>query len=53
MFTYAYGYKTRDAAMLAIEDMFANGEISECDRPEVASYKNREGKTRYRILLAR
>jgi hypothetical protein len=52
-FTYAYGLKTRDEANLAITDLYADGEISECDKPEVGSYKNKEGKPRYRILLAR
>jgi hypothetical protein len=53
MLTYSYGYKTRDAAVIAIEDMYSDGEISPCDLPQVGSYKNQEGKTRYRVLLAR
>jgi anti-sigma factor RsiW len=53
MFTYAYGYKSRDHAWCALMDMFADGEVSESDRPELESYTNREGKRRWRILIDR
>lgn len=38
-FTYASGYKTRDAADAALEDMFAFDEVSECERPRVEAYE--------------
>lgn len=37
-FTYASGYKTREAAEAALEDMFAFDEVSECERPKVEGY---------------
>lgn len=37
-YTYASGYKTREAAEEALEDMFAHAEVSECERPRIESY---------------
>lgn len=51
-FTYSYGYRTRDAAEAALDDCFANGDVSHGDAPAVEAYKNRDGATRYRITLA-
>lgn len=49
--TYAYGYKTREAAELAIISEMENDMLSRSDRPRVRAYKTRLGKTRYRILI--
>jgi hypothetical protein len=48
---YAYGYKTADAAALAIEDMYADGEISPCNDPRVKAYQTADGATRYGVQL--
>jgi len=37
-YTYAFGYRTREAAETALEDMFACGEVSQAERPTVESY---------------
>jgi len=50
--TYAYGYRTRDAAEAALVDCFANGDVSPGDDPRVEPYATRDGATRYRITLA-
>jgi hypothetical protein len=51
MFTYAYGYKTHSAALTALYDMFADGTVSPGERPQIGSYKTKDGATRWRILL--
>jgi hypothetical protein len=51
MFTYAYGYKKRSEAYSAMVDMFADGEISMGDKPEIHGYKNKNGEQRWRITL--
>lgn len=38
-YTYAYGYKTRERAELALEDMFAGGEVSEGEHPRIETYQ--------------
>jgi hypothetical protein len=48
---YAYGYKTRAAALDALEESYALGEVSEGERPVIDSYKLFDGKTRYGIRL--
>ncbi len=48
---YAYGYKTADAAAAAIDDMYADGEISPCDAPRVAPYTSTTGERRYGVQL--
>lgn len=47
---YATGYKTKDAALLALSDMMPE-EISESEAPNVKSYIARNGKRRYGIEL--
>ena len=47
---YATGYKTKDAALLALSDMMPE-EISEAENPKVKPYKARNGKRRYGIEL--
>ena len=49
--TYAYGYKTAEAAELAIIEEMSNDMLSHADRPRVGAYKNKDGKRRYRILV--
>ena len=49
--TYAYGFKTRDAAETALVDCFANGEISEGEGPEISSYRSRDGALRWQITI--
>lgn len=56
-FAYATGYKSHDAAELAIEDMIPD-ELSECDNPRVESYsatRKSDGKqvTRYAVVIDR
>lgn len=34
-YTYATGYKTRESAELALEDMFAEGEVSPGEDPQI------------------
>lgn len=36
--TYAYGYKSRDAAEDALETMFAAGEVSPGEKPRIYRY---------------
>lgn len=49
--SYAWGYKTRAAAVDAIEAMFAECEISAADQPRVNTYKNKNNETRYSVEL--
>lgn len=51
MYTYSYGFESREDARHALDDLIAAGEVSEGEGPVVASYRNREGKRRWRILL--
>jgi hypothetical protein len=37
-YTYAYGYRSRQAATIALEDMFAAGEVSPGERPKIYRY---------------
>lgn len=46
-----YGYKTFDAAYEALENMFNRGEMTEGERPEISSYKNTKGQTRWQITV--
>jgi hypothetical protein len=48
---YAYGYRTQQAALDAIEDMYADGEISPCNAPRVKPYQTTDGATRYGVQL--
>lgn len=49
--TYAYGFKTRDAAETALIDCFASGEIMAGERPEITSYRSRDGALRWQITI--
>lgn len=57
-FTYASGYKSRDAAQEAIDDLFCDGEIDRCDNPQIRTYSvtllDTGGKAqRFAIMLDR
>ena len=49
--TYAYGYRTRERAELAIIDDTSEGLLSPCERPHIAAYRTRDGRKFYRILV--
>lgn len=48
-YVYAYGYRSRCAADLAIIDQIEAGFISEAEKPVAKSYKNNAGKTYWKI----
>ena len=50
-FFYACGYVTRDAAIAALEDCYADGSISAGDMPAVESYIARNGKRRWGVAV--
>ena len=37
--TYGYGYKSRQRAQEALEDMLAHGEVSMGERPRIETYQ--------------
>lgn len=49
--TYAYGYRTREAAELAIIDEISGDFVSWSENPRVAPYRTKDGRKRYRILI--
>lgn len=54
-YTYSQGYRSRDAAELALDDAHATGDVLPGERPEIEAYSvTRDGRrlTRYRITLA-
>jgi hypothetical protein len=50
-YSWAHGYKTRQAAEDSIEDSYANGEISLCEDPRAESYIAVNGTRAWRISL--
>ena len=50
-YTYASGYKSHDAAWLAFEDMCNGGECSPCELHDIESYKAKNEKRRFAIVL--
>lgn len=50
-YTYAYGYRSLDAAEDALENLCANGEISTAENPRCESYRAPSGSRRWRITL--
>ena len=53
-YTYVYGIKTYALAAAELDDLLAEGEVSECEAPMIESYTvNRDGRevTRYKITL--
>jgi hypothetical protein len=49
--TYAYGYRTRERAEQVIIDDISESLLSPCERPHVASYRTKDGRKLYRILV--
>jgi hypothetical protein len=49
--TYAYGYRTKTQAELAIIDQMESDFLSRADRPRVAAYRAKDGRKLYRILI--
>lgn len=47
--TIAYGYKSVEAALDALEDMFAGGEVCEGEHPRISRYTAKNGKVRFSI----
>jgi uncharacterized protein len=50
-YSWAYGYKSRQSAEDAIEDAYANGEVSLCEDPQAESYISVNGIRAWRISL--
>lgn len=50
-YIYAYGYRTREAAELAIIDEIAESCVSRCENPRVVAYRTKDGRKRYSIVL--
>lgn len=50
-YAYSYGHKSADAAWQKVSDLFAEGEISECEKPRVEHYATTEGARRFKITL--
>ena len=48
---YAYGYKTRDAAEIALEIAYNTGDVMPGERPRVEPYKTKDGATRYGVRV--
>lgn len=48
---YAYGYKTRATAEIAIEIAYSMGDVLPGERPRVEAYKTKDGATRYGIRV--
>lgn len=48
---YAYGYKTRAAAEIALEIAYNAGDVMPGERPRVEPYQTKDGVTRYGIRL--
>ena len=49
--TYAFGFRTKTAAELCIIDQMESDFLSRADRPRVGSYKTKDGRKLYRILV--
>jgi len=50
-YVYAYGYRTHEAAELAIIDELSEACVSRCENPRVVAYRTKDGRKRYCILL--
>ena len=49
---YAWGYKSREAALDALDSLYCDGEVSPGELPRIEPYRNPQGVTRYGIMLA-
>jgi len=50
-YIYAYGYRTREAAELAIIDELSESRVSRCENPRVVAYRTKAGRKLYSIIL--
>jgi len=50
-YSWAYGYKSRQAAEDAIDSAYADGEVSLCEDPRAESYIAVNGTRAWRISL--
>ena len=50
-YIYAYGYRTREAAELAIIDELSESRVSRCENPRVVAYRTKDGRKLYSIIL--
>ena len=50
-YTYAFGYRSSEAAVEAIIDMCCAGEVSTAEGPRAESYRTQAGALRWRITL--
>lgn len=54
-YTYAYGYRTSEAAHAALDDLMNEGEVSQGERPKIKAYPewttSNDRVTRYQITL--
>lgn len=48
---YSTGHKTREAAEMALEEMYALADVTEGERPLIEPYTARNGHRRYAITL--
>ena len=48
---YAYGFASKEAAQDVLDDMFAAGEVSNGEAPEIKTYVNGNNAVRYGITL--
>jgi len=50
-YTYSCGYRTHEAALDALHDLCAAGEITISEGPEISSYRTSRRELRWRITL--
>jgi hypothetical protein len=51
IYSYSWGYRTRDAAQLALIDMMESGVISQGESPQIVPYQSTTGRTRFKVTL--
>ena len=49
-FFYGFGYKTLEQAQAALEDFYADGQISQAEQPAIVTYMTKKGR-RYGIKI--
>lgn len=50
-YLFSRGHGTRDRALGVIEDAFAAGTVSPCEKPRVVAYTNGDGARRYAVAV--
>ena len=48
---FAYGYKTRAAAEIALEIAWNSGDVLPGENPRIETYQNKDGQKRYGIRV--